>query len=339
MEFNRNRLQELDALRGLAAVAVLLFHYTSRYESQYEYIGRPLATVPYEYEYLGVQLFFMISGFVIFLTLDKTNRPLDFIVSRFSRLYHAYWICVLLTTGSILLLGLPGKEPTAIQIFVNMTMLQQLFLIKDIDGVYWTLFVEIIFYMSMLILFVTAQLHRILSILLVWLSIAAIGITLEYYTGLRIPYTVETLLNLKNIPYFALGIVFYHRRKNLSYTPSSLLVIIASVVVIAFSKDLTATIACLSFTMLFHLFINEKLQFLKNKPLLFLGAISYPLYLLHENIGFVVIRQLTTHNIDINICILVAALISFALATMVTRYIEVPAMRYIRQRYRARASS
>lgn len=338
MEFKRNRLQELDSLRGLAALAVLMFHYTTRYESQYEYIGQPLASIPNEYAHLGVQLFFIISGFVIFMTLDKTKHPLDFVVSRFSRLYPAYWTCVLLTTGSILLLGLPGKEPTMLQLLVNMTMLQQLFFIKDIDGVYWTLFVEIVFYMSMFVLFVTSQLHRILSILLAWLSIAAIDIALDRYAGIRTPYVVEMLLNLRHIPYFALGIAFYHRRKSASYTPGSLLVIIASIAVVAFSRSLTTTIACLSFTLLFHLIVNEKLQFLKIRPLLFLGAISYPLYLLHENIGFAIIRQLSMYNVDINVCIAVATLVSLILATMVTTYVEGPAMRYFRQKYRSPVS-
>lgn len=337
MEYDRKRFQELDALRGLAAVAVLIFHYTSHYETQFEYVGRPFASLPYGY--LGVQLFFMISGFVIFMTLCKVSRPLDFVVSRFSRLYPAYWTCVLLTSGIILLMGLPGKEPTTLQVLVNMTMLQQLLFFKDVDGVYWTLLVEMIFYVSMFVLLVTSQLHRILSILLVWLAIAAMQIGIERFTTLRIPYTAEMFLNLKYIPHFALGIAFYQYRKTSSHTPASLLVIISSVSVVAFSGDLVATFACLAFILLFQLFLHEKLRFLATKPLLFLGTISYPLYLLHENIGFVVIRQFTAYGLNINICIAIATLTSLVLAALVTRYVEVPAMRYIRQQYRARPAA
>ena len=323
-------------MRGLAAAAVLLFHYTTRYESQFEFVGHPLVTIPYGY--LGVQLFFMISGFVIFMTLHKTSRPLDFIISRFSRLYPAYWACVLLTTGSILVIGLPGKEPTALQILVNMTMVQEVLHFKDVDGVYWTLLVELMFYISMFSLFITGQLRRIFPILLVWLALAAVQIVLEKYTALRIPYTVEMLLNLKYIPHFALGMVFYHQRKNSSYSPTSLLVMIASVAVIALSGELAATIACFAFILLFHLFVHEQLRFLVTKPLLFLGTISYPLYLLHENIGFVAIKKLTEYGFNINAGILLAASISLVLAAMVTRYVEIPAMRYIRNQYRARAT-
>ena len=79
------RINELDALRGIAAFMVLLFHYTSRYGSLYS--QEQLFSVPWG-QY-GVQLFFITSGFVIYLTLEKTRKPMDFIVSRFSRLYPA----------------------------------------------------------------------------------------------------------------------------------------------------------------------------------------------------------------------------------------------------------
>ena len=76
------RLESVDALRGIAAVAVVLFHFTTRYDQLFIH-REPLGfSVPWGH--LGVNLFFMISGFVIFMTLDKTRRPADFVVSRFS---------------------------------------------------------------------------------------------------------------------------------------------------------------------------------------------------------------------------------------------------------------
>jgi peptidoglycan/LPS O-acetylase OafA/YrhL len=47
--------------------------------------------------YLGVNLFFVISGFVIFMTLDRTLVPLDFVISRTSRLFPAYWAAIIIT--------------------------------------------------------------------------------------------------------------------------------------------------------------------------------------------------------------------------------------------------
>ena len=79
------RLLELDALRGIAAMAVMGFHYTTLYSHETGHLGE----LPFEVRYgnYGVHLFFMISGFVIFMTLERTRTAKDFIVSRFSRLF------------------------------------------------------------------------------------------------------------------------------------------------------------------------------------------------------------------------------------------------------------
>src|SRR5262250_3203475 len=77
----KSRLEELDVLRGLAALAVVVFHY-SGHATRY-FTGFPFHfTVGLH----GVELFFVISGFVIFMTLERTARLRDFAVSRFSRL-------------------------------------------------------------------------------------------------------------------------------------------------------------------------------------------------------------------------------------------------------------
>ena len=89
------RVRELDVLRGLAAAAVVLFHYTVRYGALYGYPAPPIVRVPTGF--YGVEVFFCISGFVIFMTLDRTRRPMDFVVSRVSRLWPAYIVAIAVT--------------------------------------------------------------------------------------------------------------------------------------------------------------------------------------------------------------------------------------------------
>ena len=85
-----SRMVELDALRGIAAVAVLGYHFTTRYQEQIGHVGgMPVDLLAGKY---GVYLFFLISGFVIFMTLERTRTAADFVVSRFSRLFPAYWV-------------------------------------------------------------------------------------------------------------------------------------------------------------------------------------------------------------------------------------------------------
>lgn len=129
----KTRLSELDALRGIAALMVVIGHYTARYNDFYTPISFPFK---FEYGGYGVQLFFLISGFVIFLTLNKTRHPLEFVVSRFSRLYPAYWVAVLLTFTLISIFSLPDTitTPSTYDALVNLTMLQRWFRIGILMG-------------------------------------------------------------------------------------------------------------------------------------------------------------------------------------------------------------
>lgn len=90
-----SRLAEVDALRGIAAMSVVLFHYTTRFTELFAPPYSP--TISFQNGHYGVNLFFIISGFVIFMTLERTSKPMDFVISRFSRLFPAYWFAIFLT--------------------------------------------------------------------------------------------------------------------------------------------------------------------------------------------------------------------------------------------------
>src|SRR3954471_5447882 len=98
------RLVELDALRGVAVLLVVAFHYTARFAEAYPAAG---AGAPdFSFGAYGVHLFFIISGFVIIMTVDRSERAADFVVARFSRLFPAYWTAILITSA---VLWLPGR--------------------------------------------------------------------------------------------------------------------------------------------------------------------------------------------------------------------------------------
>ena len=87
------RLYELDLLRFIAAFAVLLFHYSFRGYAKDHYTVMPyLSIAPVtKYGYLGVSLFFLISGFVILMTASSGSTR-HFVISRLVRLYPAFWV-------------------------------------------------------------------------------------------------------------------------------------------------------------------------------------------------------------------------------------------------------
>src|SRR5690242_3910537 len=153
------RIRGIDALRGIAAASVVLFHYTSHYQNLFGHSKPPLFQL--SHGALGVVLFFLISGFVIFMTLQRTRRPLDFVRSRFSRLFPAYWAAMCITFIVLHILPVPGRSATLPRLIANATMVQGLFGIGSVDSVYWTLEVELCFYTIMFLLWWTGQLCNV----------------------------------------------------------------------------------------------------------------------------------------------------------------------------------
>src|SRR5690348_11798154 len=117
MSATSSRLAEVDALRGVAVLMVVAFHYTTRLGELFP----AAAWGDFRFGEYGVHLFFVISGFVIIMTLDRSERPADFLVARFSRLYPAYWTAIVLTSAFIWLVNGPIEPPSLRQIAFNFT--------------------------------------------------------------------------------------------------------------------------------------------------------------------------------------------------------------------------
>ncbi len=337
------RLGEIDALRGLAALAVVLFHYTTQYQNLFPSAAQPSVSVPWGY--LGVNLFFIISGFVIFMTLDRTRRPMDFVVSRFSRLFPSYWLAIALTFTVVSLFGLPGKEVTLPQALANTVMLHGFAHVPHVDGVYWTLEVELLFYIAMYMLYRFGKLssvHRAIWLLL--------GIRLCYFAmarlfGIDLPWLVYRTLFLIAAPWFALGICIYQltRQNTADGGPPSRsrihATMVAAIATLLITEPWYMALLAASMSGTIYLAARDKLPILRLKALVWLGSITYPLYLLHENIGWVLMTRLLGHHVPLDLCIALTLAFSLALATVVTRTIEQPALRSIRGAYKRRRHS
>lgn len=325
---NRDRFEELDAFRGLAALSVVLFHYTTRYEQVYHHTSAPLFSIPWGH--YGVQFFFIISGFVIFMTLERCKSWKDFVISRFSRLFPAYWAAVCLTYLVGTLAPLPDQHYEPVQLAVNLTMLQSFFYIPAIDGVYWSLAWELNFYIIMLGFFVLSLLSNFEKLAPLWL-LAMLGNSVAMHAGVDIPWKVQTFLVLKYTNLFIAGIIFYQLKTN-GYTKYRLALLGACLLAEFYSGGLESGWFMLGFITLFFLALHSKLAFLKSAPLLWLGGISYTLYLVHQMIGFRIIFSLESVGLSATQAILISLAISLFIATLITRTIERPMLKLIRQR-------
>jgi peptidoglycan/LPS O-acetylase OafA/YrhL len=332
------RLAEVDSLRGIAAFMVMLFHYTTRYDQLFLHTTPPFLSFPWGY--LGVNLFFMISGFVIFMTLDRTKHPFDFVISRFSRLYPVYWCAVITTFFLVIALQLPGKKVDVSTAAANFLMFHGLFGVKHVDNVYWTLEIELIFYLIMLTLWCAGLLRRPLFIAYVWLGFRGVYLLAEYGAGIDLPYVFTRFLVLKYIPYFLIGISLYLSTSGREQsTTLNFGLAFLSLVAIGAGEGVGQAVVSFFLALLFWTALRLKPQLLRSWGLIQLGILSYPLYLIHENIGWGVIFNLEKIGINSNLAIVIAVVLSVFLAFSLNKAVEIPATKKIRAFYHRKKQS
>lgn len=325
---NNRRLLELDALRGLAALAVVFFHYTTRYDQLFGH--EKLNYIDFSYGHYGVNLFFMISGFVIFMTLKRIGNVKEFISKRALRLYPAYIIAVVITYICVKLYGLEGREVSLSQAIVNLTMFQGHVGIPHVDGAYWSLTVELTFYIIIGFLIYFGLTKSIQNISIIWLLISSCimisGIVMNSFL-----FEIITYLSISRYSHlFVAGIMFYLIRINPSVKSYIILLgcLLYDYIFMSFESNIFITISFI----IFYLIINNKLQFLSIRPLVFLGTISYSFYLVHQNIGYIIINLLERNGFTHELYLLVPILFSILLATLLTFYIEKPIQKYVRNK-------
>ena len=323
------RFGELDALRGLAALVVVLFHYTWRAPQ----VLPAVQAIPWGLEWgrFGVHLFFSISGFVIFMTLERTRSAADFAVSRFARLFPAYWCGVLLTALGVLLLGAPelGQPPSVV--LANLTMLQGFDYIAPVDGVYWSLTVELAFYICMLALWKARQLHRIEAVLLGWL---ALMIAWELFPAL--PSRLGLLLNVRYIAWFIPGILAYRIWTNQRRALQQLPIWLAGLGAILLGNQHVIWPVYLVVSAIYAALIAGRLGWLRHPVLIWLGAISYPLYLVHQHLGYAMIAKLEALGAAPWLALAATLMAALATAEAIHRWVEEPSLAAIRGWWKAR---
>jgi peptidoglycan/LPS O-acetylase OafA/YrhL len=328
------RLAALDALRFLAAVGVLAYHFTARETDAW---GRDLAEVApavsgwATYTSLGPELFFVISGFVILMTAWGRSVP-DIIGSRVARLYPAYWVAVLLT-GALLLFVWQGKEITGGQVLVNLTLLQSLVDVGHVDGVYWTLWVELRFYV-LIALFAAIGItrRRVLWFAALWPAAAM----LAREAGL---HDAVTWLVAPYAPLFAAGMALYvifrtgHAVVPWLLAAGNAALATAALVpgrmeslgansVVAPHAGLLAVclLGCVGLVALVALTPLARWRW---AGLTAAGALTYPLYLTHEYWGLWIIHLLSG-RVPVWAVLAAATAFSLGLAWLVHRFVERP---------------
>ena len=160
------RFGYIDAQRGLAALLVIWLHATDAFmQLPTPPAGGQLYKISAAIDTgrIGVILFFAISGFVIPSSLRAVGNQTTsdalrvFFIRRVFRLYPAYWVSVVAAALLGLFLMTPFSHQTAL---LNLTMIQSVFDAPDVLGLYWTLRLELIFYIACALLFMFKVLQQ-----------------------------------------------------------------------------------------------------------------------------------------------------------------------------------
>lgn len=276
---------------------VVLYHYTFRgvTADNMSIMPYPLLADIAKYGYLGVDLFFMISGFVILMTASS-GSPKKFVISRVVRLYPAFWVCCTTTFLVILLLGNGRYKATFFEYLANMTMFSGFIGVPSIDGAYWSLFVEMKFYLLVFLVLILGFIKYSEIILGGWLFTSLV------LANWHIPY-ISFFLIPDYSHYFIIGAMFYiiHCEGINFYR----LFIIGSGFLLAVWKatnisermalnfgtyfnTVIITVILLVFLVMFYMISIKRFKWLITPKWLFLGALTYPLYLIHQNFGFMI---------------------------------------------------
>jgi peptidoglycan/LPS O-acetylase OafA/YrhL len=319
---HKTRISSLDGLRGIAALAVVLYHYTFRYDALYSHHFSLEKYEILKLGYLGVDLFFIISGFVIFMSIEATDKFKTFVINRFSRLFPAYWFAVLFTFIVVIIFGLQDREVSLLVMIANLTMLNGFLGIPYVDGVYWSLMVELTFYafISFFYFYLNKKFVLVNFLSLVWISFY-----FNYFKSIETSYDliniVSFLLSMDYLHLFGAGIGFYL----LSIGESKMLawlLIVSSVIHTSMFETGAPLIVLFSFYFIFMIVIYGNSNILSLRIFTYLGSISYSLYLVHQNIGYIIINYAYDYSISPYYALALAVIASIFISHVITKYIE-----------------
>ncbi|MFF9172192.1 MULTISPECIES: acyltransferase family protein [unclassified Streptomyces] len=305
------RLALVDGLRLAAALFVAAFHFLGTTNpailgespKEFSYLVHRAAL----YGWLGVEMFFLISGYVICMSAWGRS-PGQFAVSRISRLFPAYWFVILLIVARIAIIPMQTGDIYSVihprVVLSNLTMFPGPLKVGLLDGVAWTLDVEARFYLLMaVVLKFGATYHRMMTFCTVWLVAAFIThstqnklldqFTLSAYAGYFIAGIAVYLMcrfGHNMMLWFLLGMAWAYQlsvlQLRVNFHPATSHT----------HKTVSWTLCALLVTGFLTVLMMASLGPLRRirwRWLVTAGALTYPFYLVHMSIGVPLAKGLT----------------------------------------------
>lgn len=339
IQASRGHIATLDLLRLFAALMVVIFHYLFRGAAAGGHLsqGYPEAAPYALYGYLGVNLFFLISGFVIAWSAEGKSWQ-NFAIARFARLYPGFLACMTATFVVMVLSGSAMFPVSLGQYAANLLMFAPALGRPFMDGVYWSIILEVIFYGWVAAALFGGWFDRFkLELVAGWLLVSTTNEVFVQSGTLRLLFITEFA------PLFAAGILVHHIHWR-GRSADALILLLASFVFSCATMGVTQGwmqnhygvavplpgLLAANTVIFGTLIAAVKFRGLVRPSalVLALGGVTYPLYLLHQNVGYIAIEALSpTEGRWTAAGIVVVGM--FAVSFLVWRFIETPARKGI----------
>ncbi len=321
----------LNYIRAIGAILVMLYHYTTRYLDVVYNMGAENSHTGVWWGCWAVSIFFILSGFLTVANVKDSLTPKTFAIKRITRLYPTYWIAVILTTvvtymtNSILKIDL-------VSTMLNFTMLQGFAGIPNVDGAYWTLRFELWFYVIITFtLFFRKRNYTILST--VWIALILSQNIVFGVLGIdNIIKSISTIFLMSDwASTFIIGMSLYAISKNrkawLSYVN-----LILSFVIEYNLRPMNRFFFTVLITLFIYVLIEKKVKIKHDKILNFFAGISFPLYLIHQKIGYVIISYFEKIiGGGMYLGVVAAVCVSISLAYLIHRFVEIPIVHLLKK--------
>lgn len=326
------RIGILDPLRFIAAMWVMFYHYLPFIKSE---IGSESFNF-FKYGYLGVNFFFMLSGFVI-MASAQNRSAIKFGILRALRLYPAFIACLLITLIVLFFLKVP--LPSISAILLNGLIINDYFGVPNVDNVYWTLQAELKFYACIFLLICIGGIRHYKLWLSVWLIMAIC------HHFIKQPFFMGWFISPTYSFYFIGGVAAYlifNDSKN-KYAVAVFFIAMVFAMIKAWYQidgfvsvinaiDRTAVVILTLSFFIFFLFLRNINKYCSStKLMVVLGGMSYPLYLLHSKAGGNVLGFLH-ESIGPVLSLFMTILIVLAVSFLVHVLIEKPLFRAVRHK-------
>lgn len=289
------RIWLLDVIRGISALLIVLYHYTTRYDISIGHIEKWPVTI-----YWGcyaVYAFFALSGFLTIYNLKTDEGAGKYLIKRAIRLYPVFWLSIIITSVYMFFL-MPERLSPITTILANFTMVPSLLGYESVDGVYWTLAKELVFYFTIALLIQFKKVNKLKYIQLLWIIMVFVA---TLYCNSHVNFPAQSIVSfifmVESAHSFIFGISIYYLLFNekKEIKAISVITMLLCIVYSAWIKGIDSTIffTVMGICITSCVWLHRNYDIKRSKfaaPFIFLAEISYPMYLTHQFIGFAIIQ-------------------------------------------------